>query len=423
MDRPEIHDLSNCTEFRLALLAKPPRLTHATAVLLLALVGGAVAWLCLTQANLVVRAPGRMRPLATPTKVFSPGRGKVLGAGAETRIIEVNFQEGDEVRRGDVLLRLDPERLDNELAKNRRVVLAAEEELARLALMDDLLKRQYQARKVKLEAELEEGRLAVANEKEGKVADIALAKVEVDLNRKNLDRVLRLRRAQATSEAEVTKARAELLSAEEKLAKARVAVNAGRLEVLRHALTVAEKEHQVKLAELVMKRSAKRAELDAARLDLTNLELERKQTVIQAPIDGVVIAGDLKPGDVVEPGKPVLEIAARSGLRFELAVPSDDVGKLRAGLPVRIKLDAFDYQKYGTLEGTVCYVAPDSTVVKGHAAPVYLVKVDVASQQVGRGDYQGRLRLGMAGQAEIITDRDNLLAVLVKSVRQSISID
>jgi multidrug efflux pump subunit AcrA (membrane-fusion protein) len=423
MDRPLVRDLADCSEFRLTLLAKPPRLAHGTALLLVALLLTALAWLALARANLVVRAPGRMRPIATTTKVFPPGRGKVLGMTVDARIAEVNFREGDEVRRGDVLLRLETERLDNELAKHKSILQAADDELARLSRMEELLAAQHEASKAKLAAELAEATTNLSNEKEHKAADIQLAQVEVNLSRAELERQQLLYRTNSTPEAEVTRARGQVRAAEEKLAKAKVSVNSGRVEVLRHALGVADKDYQVRRAELALKRGNKEAERDATRLELANLQLEREQTVLRAPLDGVIIAGDLKAGDVLEAGKPALEIAAQTGFLFELAVPSDDVGKLRTDLPARIKLDAFDYQKYGTLDGTVCYIAPDSTLVKGQTAPIYLVKVSVARDEIGREDYRGRVKLGMAGQAEIITDQDRLLSVLLRTVRQSISLD
>ena len=202
-----------------------------------------------------------------------------------------------------------------------------------------------------------------------------------------------------------------------------MAVNEGQVEVLRQALLLADKDYRVKRSELALKRGVKQGEIDAARFDVADLELERKQAILRAPVDGVVTFGDWKVGDVLEPGKPVFEIAAQKGYRFEVLVPSDDVGKLRVGLPVRIKLDPFDYQKYGTVTGTVGYISPDSTLVKENRVPVYTVKVEVKGEDVGRGEYRGRIKLGMTGQAEIVTGQESLFSLLIKTAHQSISLD
>jgi hypothetical protein len=63
-------DLDNCTEYRLALEARPPAMVHGTLALLVALVGVALAWSAFTHADLVVRAQGRVRPVTAPRRVF-----------------------------------------------------------------------------------------------------------------------------------------------------------------------------------------------------------------------------------------------------------------------------------------------------------------------------------------------------------------
>ena len=65
-------DLADCTEFRQTLLARPPKILHGTAALLVALLGAALAWSATTRANLVVRATGRVRPVSTPRKCIAP---------------------------------------------------------------------------------------------------------------------------------------------------------------------------------------------------------------------------------------------------------------------------------------------------------------------------------------------------------------
>src|SRR5262245_8514210 len=151
-------DLADCTEFRQTLLARPPKIVHGTAGLLVILLGTALAWAAATRANLVVRAPGRVRPVATPKKVYSAARGEVLSAGVGGQVAEVNVREGDEVSRGAVLIRLETGRLDNEIAKQRRLLRVAEEELARLEQLDELTTRQFEVARSKAEAELMQAR-------------------------------------------------------------------------------------------------------------------------------------------------------------------------------------------------------------------------------------------------------------------------
>jgi multidrug efflux pump subunit AcrA (membrane-fusion protein) len=192
--------------------------------------------------------------------------------------------------------------------------------------------------------------------------------------------------------------------------------------VLRRALELTEREYAVRRQELQTKQGLKQGEIAALRLELANLTLERQQALIRAPMDGLVIAGDVKVGEFLTYGKTVMEIAAQQGFRFEVAVPSEEVSHLQVGMPARVKLDAYDYQRYGTAAGTVAFIAPDSGVSGGQPGAVYLVKIQLTGEEIGMRDYRGRIKLGMTGQAEIVTGQERLLSLLAKKIRQTISL-
>src|SRR5438552_17156431 len=136
-DLQTVH-LLDCSEFNQALQSRPPRIVHGAAVLLVLTFGTAVAWAELTRANLVVRAVGRVRPVTPPQKVFLAGRGEVLSASGGGRVVAVHYVEGQVVRAGDVLIRLDTERLDNDIEQRKRAVATGEAELSRLAALREL---------------------------------------------------------------------------------------------------------------------------------------------------------------------------------------------------------------------------------------------------------------------------------------------
>ncbi len=133
----------------------------------------------------------------------------------------------------------------------------------------------------------------------------------------------------------------------------------------------------------------------------------------------------------------MLEIAPQRGYRFEAVVPSDDVGDLRVGMPVHIKFDAYDYQKYGVLDGTVTYLSPDSKLAdESHQEtetrnrerrpqlrrPRLSSAIELHADEVGRGELRGRVKLGLGGTAEIVTGRESILEILIKRIRQTISL-
>src|SRR5438874_545139 len=119
-----IRDLQDCNQFRQTIQSRPPRLVHGTVLVPVTLVASAALWAACTRANLVIRSAGRVRPATTPVKVFAPRADNVGG-----NVAAVFFTQGGEVRAGDLLLRLDTERSQNETGRKRRALQAGEEEL------------------------------------------------------------------------------------------------------------------------------------------------------------------------------------------------------------------------------------------------------------------------------------------------------
>src|SRR3954471_24570161 len=406
-------DLADCSEFRQALQARPPGIVHGTLALLVALIGTALAWSAATRATLVVQGSGRIRPVTTPVQVYSAARGEALSASVGGRIAEVHFREGDQVKRGEILIRLEAGRLDNEMARQARLIRAGEEELAQLDRLDTAQARQFEAARARAEAELVRERTAVDRAEERRAAEIRLARLALSAAEREEEATRKLWERKAAPTAELAGARMKAHEARERLARARIPVDASGVAVAQRAMEQAERDYAVRRDELELKRRTKCGEIAASRPELANLELERAQAVIRSPIDGVVTAGDWKVGDLLEPGKAAAAVARQAGFLFEASIPSEEIAHVRVGMPARIRLDAYDFQRYGTLDGTVSFISPDSGLGGGQAGALYTVRIATSRDEVGRGAYRGPVKLGMTGRGEIVTGRDRLLTLLV----------
>lgn len=105
-----------------------------------------------------------------------------------------------------------------------------------------------------------------------------------------------------------------------------------------------------------------REELDQVEQERTQRQQQIKNMVLRSPMNGTVknvrvttLGGVLKPGDElmqIVPGNDQLIVEAK--------VLTRDIGRLREGLPATIRFDAFDYAVYGTVDGEVTYISPDS---------------------------------------------------------------
>ncbi|MBX9791095.1 MAG: HlyD family secretion protein [Pirellulales bacterium] len=440
---PDSHviTLGDCSKFRQTIEARPPALAHVGVWLCVLTVALAVAWAALTKADIVVRATGRVRPLDLPTQVFS-----AVSPHVEGRVAEVCVQEGDVVGKGDILLKLDTQRLDHQIAKTQQVSSSAQAELAKLAQLDELQARQYEIAHGKAVAELEQAVAELARLRRVQQTEIRQAEIELAKSRDHDARLQKLIATRAVTEQQLVESAAKVQLCEESLRRARLPLDEGHLAVLRQAIELVKRDHAVRTAELAARRIAKQGEAETAGKELSDLERQLQQAVLRSPIDGIVTKGKYHVGDVVPSGAPVYEVAARDGFCFESLITSEDVGLLREGLPSRVKFDAYDYQLYGSLGGNVSFISPDTqpavalapeNATSGGALATmsrtgqrqstgpgvtYRVRVSLAGDQVGKGLYQGAVKLGMAGKVEIVTDRRTILSILFKRIRSSISL-
>ncbi len=405
-------ELADCSEFRESVRARPPRLVHGTAALSSALIVALLVWAAATDADLVITAPGVVRPVTSTQAAKSRYGG---------RVIQVNFHEGQEVAKGDILVQLDTDKLDNDIEKREQTLHALEEELSQGAGLLSSLARQFKADTGAVEARLAQARDEIRDAQRRRELDIRQAKDELREANREEATLRRLVPKQAVTASELSKAIARVREATTKLSRAELSVEQGKLTVLRQEMAQAKELYAVKRQEAEMRQAAKQGEIQAARKDLDNLRWERDQACIRAPIGGVIVSGEPKVGEIVDAGRVVAELALQTGFLFEVKVSSADVAALREGIPARVKLASFDYERYGTMSGRVRFVSPDSKVSEPGTA-MYTVRIELDGNEVGRGDFRGQVKLGMAGQAEIVTRRESLLALLVKKVRQAIRV-
>jgi multidrug resistance efflux pump len=416
-------DLADCTEFRQTLQARPPQIVHGAAVLLVVLLGTALVWAAVTEADLVVRAAGgQVRPVNPPRQVFVDFSGDVPSTSLGIAVVAVNYQQGDLVKEGAELILLDTKRLDYEIGKLRLTITEGEKELAQLTDQEKVLAHQFAKTQLETEAERTQAEQEIQRDKAKQVEDVSVAQAKLTLARQKLARAQELIRRNAIAREAVEEHMAQAAEAEGELKRAELPVLDQKVNVLTRKLERLEADYVVKVEDLRQKRLAKHKEVESARIDLAKLQREREQAVVRAPITGVVTSREVKVGDIPDRGKPVVEIAEENSYRFEVEVSNEDVALLREGMPARIKVDAYDYQKYGILAGKVSFVAPDAKAAEGSRIAKYLVKIDLDEYEVGLGDHRGRIKLGMTGQADIVTEQESLLSLLVRRIRQTISL-
>ncbi|OBT16807.1 secretion protein HylD [Vibrio sp. UCD-FRSSP16_10] len=200
-----------------------------------------------------------------------------------------------------------------------------------------------------------------------------------------------------------------------------VKVLKGKHDVLNKTLVHLQQQSLQKKAELVAEVSEKRTEVQTeliqAQARLRKNTNEVKADTVRTPVDGVIQSIPSKSvGSVVKPGGTVAVIVpmTKQGL-METKLSPRDVGFVRVGDVARIKIDAFDYSRYGTLLGIVTHISP-TTDQDERGGVYYKVKIAIEKPYFTKGSTDLKTIPGMTGEADIITGKKTVFEYLWKPV-------
>ncbi len=134
---------------------------------------------------------------------------------------------------------------------------------------------------------------------------------------------------------------------------------------------------------------------------------------LTSPIDGIVTGVTARAGQAVAAQQSLLMIVPdKARLRAELMVPTIAAGFISRGQDVRLAVDAFPYQRFGTVSARIVEVANAATTQRapdGRGVPAYLVIVDLKEPWIHAFGRRQALLPGMTLSARIITERQSLL--------------
>lgn len=154
-----------------------------------------------------------------------------------------------------------------------------------------------------------------------------------------------------------------------------------------------------------------RNELDAARLERSELTERMKKfqdtlrrTSLRAPVDGVIKTVYVATiGGVIKAGDPVVDIVpGEDRLVIESQLPTQDIGYVAVGQEVVVKLTSADAARFGSLDGVVSAISPD-THLSPEGAPYYKVRIETDKSYFGKGGLRYQLYPGMQLSTNIRT--------------------
>jgi HlyD family secretion protein len=143
-------------------------------------------------------------------------------------------------------------------------------------------------------------------------------------------------------------------------------------------------------AQTVVDQAQKSAQQAQANLNL--LDAQMKKLTIYAPMDGVVLARNVDPGEFVQPGAAAITMANLNELTITVYVPEDRYGEIHLGQTVDVTVDSFPGETFTAAVSSIAdqaeFTPRNVQTVSGRSATVYAVKLKV-------NDPTGKLKLGM----------------------------
>lgn len=155
-----------------------------------------------------------------------------------------------------------------------------------------------------------------------------------------------------------------------------------------------------------------RLESNRLQADAAQLEKQKEWNLLKAPVSGTLqqFSGRY-PGGYVQAGETIGVISPDSNLVAECLVSPKDIGFLRIGMPVKFQVDAFNYNEWGVVNGTIQHIDNDFTLV--NEQPVFKVRCQFESSEVQTpGGLKGKLKKGMTMQARFILTKRSLFQLL-----------
>jgi hemolysin D len=353
----------------------PSPIGRAIALTLITAFCAALAWASLGKVDTIASAQG---------KIIPTGRSKIVQPFDTGVVRAIHVTDGQTVEAGDVLIELDPTITDAELRHLQTDLVAAQLDVARLraslaegdalatfdppdgaparllATERELLLDQTGEQRAKLAA-LDRQRAQREAERATDAATIAkiealipILQQRVDIRKYLMDREVGSKVVYLENLSQLVEQQKELGVQQSHLQEAEAALAA----IIEQRQQAVEEYRRTRLGELAT------AEAKAAGLaqDVVKASEKSRLQILRAPVDGTVQQLAVHTvGGVVTPAQALLQVVPlESRLEIEAMVQNRDIGFVRAGQEAEIKVDTFNFTKYGLLHGTVLNVSADS---------------------------------------------------------------
>ncbi len=391
----------------------------------------ALLWAHFAEVEQVATAPGVVRPVGQSKTINHPDGG---------RVTELLVAEGETLKAGQLLIKLDAELLEEKAARQTSEWQALAAEVARLEAegvgstevvlpaalaasrpdLQDAQNRLFEARQEALEArraaadELVQQRksdaLALAQSKKRVENNLAILRQQEESLRGLVAKGYYPRLRHLSILGEIADHEGQIAELEDQL----VAANSALEEAKTQRLSVDREARAEALDQLELRRR----ERDAVLSSLQQTKAQLRSLEIRSPVAGVVQnLAVTSPGQAIRPNEPIMTVVPTGeSLVIETSVSNDDIGYISVGQRATVKVRTYDFVRYGTLSGVVQQVAADAT--KDEESGEFSFKVAVHTERNYLGDEAQRRRVqpGMLVTVDLHIGERSILSYLTDRV-------
>jgi hemolysin D len=391
----------------LSLQEKPvSRASRLAAGVLIALVAALFIWAIFGRMDIIVNASGEIIP---------SGRTKKIASMEVASVKALYVEEGQTVRKGDVLIELDPTVAaadqDKAVHNNEMAALQIARSDAMIAAIDTLKPPRLAAVPGVSTEKLREAQKHL----DGQCQDFRTKLQRIDAMIKNCTQALPLATRQALDYKTLSETHDVPVHAYLDKERARIE--------LEGKLADAKNQRAVLIAET--RRLAYDARTEAEKIigesqpDIRRALFHRKLLTLVAPVDGTVQQLQVHTiGGVVPAAQPLMLIVPREHqLEVEAMVLNRDIGFVKEGQTAAIKVDAFQYTKYGLVPGRVIHISRDA-INDEKKGLVYKVKVGLDKDSILVDKHDTKLSVGMSVNVDIKTGDRRVIEYVLSPLLQ-----
>jgi len=145
------------------------------------------------------------------------------------------------------------------------------------------------------------------------------------------------------------------------------------------------------------------------------------RTTLRSPVKGIVQRLYTNTiGGVITPGSEIMEIVPfEDTLLIEGRIKPADIADIGVGQDARLKFTAYDFAIHGSVKGTVAFVSAD-TITDDEGMSYYLARIRPEKPYLGHESKQMPIKVGMASEVDIITDKKTILEYLLKPINRGL---